>query len=108
MSIAPLTALRSAIQFRQPSKAQPIPLVTRDGVEVVELVMGGLGWIWREEEWLEVTPDENSACARFAECSVKRLKRIATSITWSTACDAYRTMFVSRYWFVFWRDPASV
>lgn len=56
MTVAAPTALLSVSHYHQAPKTQPNPNTIADGVELVELVTGGRGWLWHEEEWVEVTP----------------------------------------------------
>ena len=56
MPIPPPRALLSVIHYHQAPKTQPVPRVVAQGIELVEVVTGGRGWIWHERDWTEVTP----------------------------------------------------
>lgn len=50
------TKLLSVVHYHQEPKTQPSPHGISKGLEVVELMTRGRGWLWHEGAWVEVLP----------------------------------------------------
>jgi AraC-like DNA-binding protein len=56
MEISPPLALVNAAHYHQPPGTNPKGPVTRPGIERVEVITGGRGWVDVAGDWLEVVP----------------------------------------------------